>query len=246
MAFAFQKRCRDIVDLNELTDGRCYLHPMNEALTTRHSFFNVFGPIACFLGLALFGCQSPHPRQAALDQLHELHESVSVAYEQLRALPADSVLASARWASVNLHELELLMSDGHIEITKAEGAIVSEVSRARRLLKDHESRRNRLTQNTERTQLQLNLLAEAIAKSATVDGSGTPIDSSYIEQQVAIETRIARELIEALEETIDLAQRGVVVAQGARADNDSLQVILRARLARYILEGVNTSIPEDS
>ena len=138
------------------------------------------------------------------------------------------------------------MSDGHIEITKAEGAIVSEVSRARRLLKDHESRRNRLTQNTERTQLQLNLLAEAIAKNATVDGSGTPIDSSYIEQQVAIETRIARELIEALEETIDLAQRGVEVAEGARADNDSLQVILRARLARYILEGVNTSIPEDS
>ena len=178
--------------------------------------------------------------------IHELHESVSVAYEQLRALPADSVLASARWASVNLHELELLMSDGHIEITKAEGAIVSEVSRARRLLKDHESRRNRLTQNTERTQLQLNLLAEAIAQNATVDGSGTPIDSSYIEQQVAIETRIARELIEALEETIDLAQRGVEVAQGARADNDSLQVILRARLARYILEGVNTSIPEDS
>lgn len=246
MAFAFQRLCRDIVDLNELTDGHCYLHPMNEALTTRHSFFSVFGPIACFLGLALLSCQSTHPRQAALDQLHELHESVSVAYEQLRALPADSILASARWARVNLQELELLMSDGHIEITKTEGAIVSEVSRARRLLKDHESRRNRLTQNTERTQLQLKLLTEAIAQNATVDGSGTPIDSSYIAQQVAIETRIARELIEALEETIDLAQRGVLVAQGARADNDSLQIVLRARLAQYILDGANTSISEDS
>ena len=138
------------------------------------------------------------------------------------------------------------MSDGHIQITKTEGAIVSEVSRARRLLKDHESRRNRLTQNTERTQLQLKLLTEAIAQNATVDGSGTPIDSSYIEQQVAIETRIARELIEALEETIDLAQRGILVAQGARADNDSLQIVLRERLAHYILEGDNTSIPEDS
>lgn len=246
MAFAFQRLCRDIVDLNELTDGHCYLHPMNEALTTRHSFFSVFGPIACFLGLALLSCQSTHPRQAALDQLHELHESVSVAYEQLRALPADSILASARWARVNLQELELLMSDGHIEITKTEGAIVSEVSRARRLLKDHESRRNRLTQNTERTQLQLKLLTEAIAQNATVDGSGKPIDSSYIAQQVAIETRIARELIEALEETIDLAQRGVLVAQGARADNDSLQIVLRARLAQYILDGANTSISEDS
>ena len=246
MAFAFQRLCRDIVDLNELTDGRCYLHPMNEAVTTQSSFFSVLGSIACVLGVVLLGCQSTHPRQAALDQLHELHESVSVACEQLRALPADTVLASARWASVNLQELELLMSDGHIQITKTEGAIVSEVSRARRLLKDHESRRNRLTQNTERTQLQLKLLTEAIAQNATVDGSGTPIDSSYIEQQVAIETRIARELIEALEETIDLAQRGILVAQGARADNDSLQIVLRERLAHYILEGDNTSIPEDS
>ena len=90
------------------------------------------------------------------------------------------------------------------------------------------------------------MLTEAIAQNATVDGSGTPIDSSYIEEQIAIETRIARELIEALEETIDLAQRGVLVAQGARADNDSLQNVLRARLAHYILEGDNTSIPEDS
>jgi hypothetical protein len=246
MVSAFQRLCRDIVDLNELTDGRCYLHPMNEAVTTRSSFFSALGSIACFSGVVLLGCQSTHPRQATLDQLHELHESVSVAYEQLQALPADSVLASARWASVNLHELELLLSDGHIEITKTEGAIVSEVSRARRLLKDHESRRNRLTQNTERTQLQLKLLTEAIAQNATVDGSGTPIDSSYIEEQIAIETRIARELIEALEETVDLAQRGVLVAQGARADNDSLQNVLRARLAHYILEGDNMSIPEDS
>jgi hypothetical protein len=248
MAFAFQRLCRHFAGLNGLTEGPCYLHPMNEAMLSRRSFSGALGSISYFLLLALglTGCQSPHPHQTELDALHQLEDSVSAAFAQLEALPSDSVQASANWASANLQELELLLSGGHIEITKAEGSIISEVSRARRLLKDHESRRNRLTQNTERTHLQLQLLTEAIAQNARVDGAGTPIDSTYIAEQVQTEVRIARELIAALDETTDLARRGMNVVEGARLDNDSLQTILRARLAQYILNGIDASTPEDS
>ena len=94
--------------------------------------------------------------------------------------------------------------------------------------------------------MQLQLLTEAIAQNARVDGAGTPIDSTYIAEQVQTEVRIARELIAALDETTDLARRGMNVVEGARLDNDSLQTILRARLAQYILNGIDASTPEDS
>ena len=248
MAFEFQKPCRHFVALNGLTEGPCYLHPMNEAMFTRHPSSGALGSISCFflIVLGLSSCQSPHPHQAAIDELQELQRSVSTAFAQLQELPTDSVLQCARWSSENLQELELLLSGGHIVITKAEGSIISEVSRARRLLKDHESRRNRLTQNTERTRLQLQLLADVIAQNAHIDGAGTPIDSGYIATQVLTEARIARELIEAINETIDLARRGVALVEEARADNDSLQTILRARLAQHILDSTDDSTPEDS
>ena len=248
MAFAFQMPCKHFVDSTELTEGHCYLHPMNEAHFPRFSFHRRIRFVHCLFILSLigFGCQTPHPHQAALDTLHDLEGSVTAAFHQVQNLPADSVIASARWAHQNLQEFELLLSDSRVQITKAEGSIISEVSRARRLLKDHESRRDRLTENTERTQLQLQLLREAIETNAQFDGKGTPIDSVYIEKQLQIENRVANELVTALLETVDLANRGVTIVAGARFPNDSLQQILRARLAQIILEDSNESPQEAS
>lgn len=220
---------------------------MNEVILFRPSTRSTLSPVLFIFLITLgsFGCHSSHPHQDELDELRSLESSVLGAFAQVQNLPTDSVLASARWASQNLQELELLLSGNRIEITKAEGAIISEVSRARRLLKDHATRRNRLSKNTERTQLQIKLLADAIAQHARFDGAGTAIDSSYIAQQLKTETRVANELIAALLETVDLAHRGMNLVEGARSDNDSLQKVLRARLAQFILEDSNESTLQD-
>lgn len=248
MAFVFRRNYKHSADSIVLTKGHYYLHPMNEALLPRLSAPRRFRFVCfiCILSFGNFGCQSPHIHQDTLDSLQDLQSSVATALNQMQVLPADSVLASAKWANQNLQEFELLLSDTRVQITKAEGSIVSEVSRARRLLKDHESRRDRLFQNTKRTQLQLQLLRDAIAKNARFDGKGTPIDSNYIAKQLQTETRIANELVAALLETVDLARRGITVVDGARFQNDSLQKILRARLAKLILEDSNEPPQEAS
>jgi hypothetical protein len=53
-------------------------------------------------------------------------------------------------------------------------------------------------------------------------------------------------LVAALLETVDLARRGITVVDGARFQNDSLQKILRARLAKLILEDSNEPPQEAS
>ena len=93
--------------------------------------------------------------------------------------------------------------------------------------------------------MQIKLLADAIAQHAQFDGAGTAIDSNYIAQQLKTETRVANELIAALLETVDLAKRGMNLVEGARSDNDSLQKVLRARLAQFILEDSNESTLQD-
>ena len=67
-------------------------------------------------------------------------------------------------------------------------------------------------------------------------GIKTKGDSGYISENVILEVRVSRELIQALDETIGLAQRGMHLASQTKASNDSLQTILRARLARAVLE----------
>ena len=185
---------------------------------------------------SLNGCQQANPHQQNIDQLTQLDDSIALKVRDLEAIPADSVSQAARWAETNLRELELLLSGGRVEIDKSEGYVISEVSRTHRLLKDHASRRTSLLQGAERAHLQLSQLADALSQRATQDAAGTAIDSGYISENVILEVRVSRELIQALDETIGLAQRGMHLASQTKASNDSLQTILRARLARAVLE----------
>ena len=188
------------------------------------------------LAISFTGCQQANLHQQTIDKLTQLDDSIAFKVLDLEAIPVDSVSQAARWAETNLRELELLLSGGRVEIDKSEGYVISEVSRTRRLLKDHASRRSSLLQGAERAHLQLNQLADALAQRATQDAAGTAIDSGYISENVTLEVRVSRELIQALDETIGLAQRGMHLASQTKASNDSLQTILRARLARAVLE----------
>ena len=84
---------------------------------------------------------------------------------------------------------------------------------------------------------QLRGLAQAITSGAARDAAGTPIDSAYIAREMKAELAIGRDVVRALEETQQLAERGITLWQKTAARADSLQTVCRSRLAKAIIEG---------
>lgn len=181
-------------------------------------------------------CAGNPRNKAKVRQLHLLVDSVAGAVQLLEAPPSQEVMEAFEWADQSLREFELLLADSLVQISREEGAIISEVSRARRLMKDQAKRRQALTKSAERARYQMTSLAQALEANATVDALGNPMDSSYYEMQFDREAEISRQLIVQLAETQDLAMRGCRTQQQVRPASDSLQTVLRARLARAILE----------
>jgi hypothetical protein len=159
-------------------------------------------------------------------------------HQRLLEAPSDALTAeAATWAENNLREFELLLDDGNVVVSKEEGRIISDVSRARRLLKDQGSRRTSLPKSAARAMGQLRGLAQAITSGAAKDAAGTPIDSAYIAREMKAELAIGRDVVRALEETQQLAERGIALWQKTAARADSLQTVCRGRLAKAIIEG---------
>ena len=193
--------------------------------------------IAVLVGAALAAsCAGNGKQQKRIKQLNMLIDSVAGATQLLQSPPPQEVMDAFEWADQSLREFELLLADSLVAISREEGAIISEVSRARRLMKDQAKRRQALGKSAERAQFQMTALARAMETNATIDALGSPMDSAYYETQFLRETEISRQLIVQLEETQDLAIRGCRTQQQVRPASDSLQTVLRARLARAILE----------
>ena len=112
-------------------------------------------------------------------------------------------------------------------VTREEGEIISQVSRARRLLKDQSKRRQSILNSQQRTLLQLRGLAQALANEATHDSQGTPMDSAYIAENVARELQMGRTLKATIEETKSYASRGIKTVEEIKPQSDSLQTQLR-------------------
>ena len=183
----------------------------------------------------LAGCQRPEPQRAR--KLRVLADSLVGAQHQLENPTEEEAAEAFAWADAQYREFNLLLDDGTITISKEEGGIISEVSRARRLLKDQAKRRTALPKGASRAQSQLHALADAIASGAAKDAAGNTIDDAYIDREIQTESRIARDLIAAMTETQSLALRGIALKESIEIRSDSLQTVCRARLARAILEG---------
>ena len=84
---------------------------------------------------------------------------------------------------------------------------------------------------------QLRGLAQAITSGAAKDAAGNPIDSAYIARETKAELAIGRDVVRALEETQQLAERGIAMWQKNVDRADSLQTVCRSRLAKAIIEG---------
>ena len=191
---------------------------------------------ASAFGLFLFLGSCTTHRDPRVEALTALADSIQT-HQRLLEEPSDARTAeAATWAENNLREFELLLDDGNVVVSKEEGRIISDVSRARRLLKDQGSRRTSLPKSAARAVGQLRGLAQAITSGAAKDATGTPIDSAYIAREMKTELAIGRDVVRALEETQQLAERGIALWQKTASRADSLQTVCRGRLAKAIIE----------
>jgi len=189
-----------------------------------------------FFAIALIACNSKGRFHSQEKQLLQLADSIEFEARALANVPAAEASGAFLWAQENLREFELLLEDEEITVTREEGEIISQVSRARRLLKDNSKRRQSILNSQQRTLLQLRGLAQALGNEATHDSEGTPMDSAYIAENVSRELQMGRTLKATIEETKSYASRGIKTVEEIRPQSDSLQTQLRGKLARLILE----------
>ena len=189
-----------------------------------------------FFAIALIACNSNARFHSQEKQLLELADSIEIEASALANAPAAEASGAFLWAQENLREFELLLEDEEMTVTREEGEIISQVSRARRLLKDQSKRRQSILNSQQRTLLQLRGLAQALANEATHDSQGTSMDSAYIAENVTRELQMGRTLKATIEETKSYASRGIKTVEEIQLQSDSLQTQLRGRLARLILE----------
>ena len=187
------------------------------------------------LSALLVSCASD--RDPRVVELEALADSIGAQQALLNEPASERVAEAAAWAENNLREFELLLEGGLVTVSKTEGEIISDVSRARRLLKDQAQRRNALPKSAARAMKQLRGLAQAISSGAAQDATGADIDSAYIAREIQTELRIGRDIVQALAETQDLAFRGIALWERTASRSDSLQTVCRSRLAEAIIDG---------
>jgi hypothetical protein len=186
--------------------------------------------------IGLCSCHSSLRPVGQERQLLALADSIELEANILDLVPAEEAISASQWAQENLREFELLLKDEEMSISREEGEIISDVSRARRLLKDQSKRRESIANSQKRTLLQLRGLAEAIGNGATHDSQGTPIDSAYIALNLSRELQMGRTLKKSITETQTYASQGIAIAERSKRRSDSLQTVLRGQLAQLILE----------
>lgn len=191
--------------------------------------------VAAGCAVLFAGCKGAE-HQEAVAKLERAEQAMREAAAAYAALPQDSLDAVRIWATTQLRDFELLAADSGVVLTRDEGAIVADVSRVRRLLKDNPDRVVRLRASQEQAAGQIHLLIEALQTGATTDGAGTTIDSAYVRRQVTAELRTAEAVAASWQETTDYGRRGLKLAAATRLRSDSLGEALRQRLAKWVLE----------
>lgn len=192
---------------------------------------------AVALGLVLLlGACGGRGHRSEIAELEQARLEMERAAQAYAALPQDSIDAVRVWASAQLQDFELLASDSSMVLTRSEGAIINEVGKVRRLLKDNPKRISQLRTSQEQVAGQIQLLIEALQSRATVDGAGTPIDSTYIRVQVNAERTSAERIASSWDESTSYATKALSLAARTKPAADSLGTELRKRLAVWVLE----------
>jgi len=193
---------------------------------------------AMVLVMVLGACGTP-PHRGELQALESALLAMQTAAKDYSQVSQDSVDATREWATTQLQDFELLAADSGVVLSRSEGAIVSDVSRVKRLLKDNPQRRQSVEKAQTQATRQIQLLMEALRTNATIDGAGTPIDSTYIRLQVKAECTAAEQVALSWQETTNYATQALSLARTTMPLSDSLSTELRKRLAQWIIEQEN-------
>ena len=130
--------------------------------------------VAAALWLSACGSEG---RQVEIAALEQAAADMVAAAEAYAALPQDSIDAVRIWATTQLRDFELLAADTAVVLTRPEGAIVSDVSRVRRLLKDNPERVQQLRRTQEQAAGQIQALTTSPNPSAIFVPPG--VDVAY-------------------------------------------------------------------
>lgn len=157
--------------------------------------------------IALISCKPQSPAYSDQAQkLDSLAAAIDVATPPFLAIHADSVMNVVNTVKDDMRQMELL-SKGQMDVETAR--VFSDYNSAKRLVKDFSGRNSRLTNELERTKLQLAALSKALKDGANVDAAGNKIDDAYVSKQVGLETRIAEELIEEMNNSVRYADEAL-------------------------------------
>lgn len=86
------------------------------------------------------------------------------------------------------------------ELTKDQARIVNEFNNVKRLLKDFDRQKKRVSDEYLRTESQLTALISTLKEGNNVDASGNQIDQTYVTKQIGVETKVAQSLIQEVDE----------------------------------------------
>ena len=157
--------------------------------------------------IALVSCKSPNGGYEAQTQhLDSLRVALDESAPKFLAIHADSVMLVVSTVKDDMRQMEML-SKGQMDVETAR--IFSDYNSAKRLVKDFSGRNGRLTNELERTKLQLAGLTEALKSGANVDAAGNKIDDEYVKKHVSLESRIAEELIEEMNNSVRYADEAI-------------------------------------
>lgn len=153
----------------------------------------------------------------------------------LDSLPLADIDSTRVWVGNQWQDFSLFANDSLLEITREEGAVIADVGRIRRLLKDFPSKYKGVGEALVLSRTQIEALRTALEEGATQDRNGARMDDAYVAAQVANELGFVDKVALGVMETNLFGRQAVAAADTTRARADSVAQALRGRMAARII-----------
>lgn len=189
--------------------------------------------IALYIVIAAFvivGC-SENPQVASLRESLARVDSVGAIISEM---PLDSVVSVQKKLSEAKDEIKWLGADSSVTFIREDAAVINELSKASRWLKDSPARIVGMSSEVERCVNQIEGLIVVIESGATIDAKGDTIDAEYLSENVAREIEAVENLVEYFNESDKYMRLGLESDRDSWDAIDSLLTAKRALWARGI------------
>lgn len=172
------------------------------------------------------------------DEIRQLDEALirlDSCQAVLDSLPMAEIDSTRVWVGNQWQDFSLFANDSLLEITREEGAVIADVGRIRRLLKDFPSKYKGVGEALVLSRSQIEALRAALEDGATQDRNGARMDDAYVTAQVANELGFVDKVALGVMETNLFGRQAVAAADTTRARADSVAQVLRGRMAERLI-----------